>query len=104
MGGLLAERRGLERAHRDARVLLGPHPRGHRRQGLHHGVPGSGALVAAHRALRYWGYLLCYGGVCHEHDRVAGRRRLLDDEILAELTGEKPTTAPPAGQQEKGFE
>ena len=26
------------------------------------------------------------------------------DEILAELTGEKPTTKAPAGQQEKGFE
>ena len=50
--------------------------------------------MAAHRALHYWRHVLRYGGFRDEHDRSQTGDDFLDDEILAEFTGEKPKTVP----------
>merc|ERR1711924_230338 len=91
-------------AHRDARVLLGINTGGDRRQGLHHGVPGGGALVAAHRASIIGGTFFVM--VAFVTNTIASQDGddFSTDEILAELTGEAPKTAPPSPAEEKGFE
>merc|ERR1711924_209843 len=102
--GLLAERRGVERKNCYVSVLLGLDPRSHRRQGLHHRHSRSGALVAAHRARRHRGTFFVL--VAFVTNTIASQDGddFSTDEILAELTGEAPKTAPPAPAEEKGFE
>merc|ERR1711924_583365 len=97
--GLLAERRGLERKNCDARVLLGLDTRSDRRQG---------SITVFQEAEHWWQLIVpsIIGGtffviVAFVTNTIASQDGgdFSTDEILAELTGEKPTTKAPAGQQ-----